>query len=235
MKGSFDDRRRHRVRPRAARRLRGDQQGSRDTAYAADVGRQRHSRHRPRRRLARRRPGPRPGRLRVRVRRRCVRVDERGRWLRGHRPDAADVPGQVMNTITTVIQYVLLAAAACFVLGLHLMNHPARARRGNQLSAAGMVAAVGAALILIADTGAISTTGWLVVAAAVTVGSTAGLYAARTVKMTAMPQLVSVFNAVGGGAAALLAVSDLTGAGPPGVPARIGVPAVLDIVIGAVT
>jgi NAD(P) transhydrogenase subunit beta len=140
-----------------------------------------------------------------------------------------------MNTTTAVIQYVLLAAAGCFVLGLHLMNHPARARRGNQLSAAGMIAAVGAALILIADTGAISTTGWLVVAAAVAVGSTAGLYAARTVKMTAMPQLVSVFNAVGGGAAALLAVSDLTGAGPPGVPARIGVPAVLDIVIGAVT
>jgi NAD(P) transhydrogenase subunit beta len=137
--------------------------------------------------------------------------------------------------MTTVVQYALLGAAACFVLGLHLMNHPARARRGNQLSAAGMVVAVAAALVLIADTGTITTTGWIVVSAAVAVGSTAGLYAARTVKMTAMPQLVSLFNAVGGGAAALLAVSDLTGAGSAGVPARTGVPAALDIVIGAVT
>jgi NAD(P) transhydrogenase beta subunit len=63
-----------------------------------------------------------------------------------------------MNTVTTIVQYVLLAAAACFVLGLHLMNHPARARRGNQLSAAGIVAAVTATLVLIADTGAITTT-----------------------------------------------------------------------------
>jgi NAD(P) transhydrogenase subunit beta len=140
-----------------------------------------------------------------------------------------------MNTITTVVRYVLLAAAACFVLGLHLMNHPARARRGNQLSAAGMIAAVAGVLVLIAGSGTITTTGWIVAAAAVAVGSTAGLYAARTVQMTAMPQLVSVFNAVGGGAAALLAVSDLTGAGAAGVPARVGVPAALDIVIGAVT
>ena len=42
----------------------------------------------------------------------------------------------------TLMRYVLLGAGACFVLGLHLMNHPARARRGNQLSAAGMSAAV---------------------------------------------------------------------------------------------
>jgi NAD/NADP transhydrogenase beta subunit len=49
-------------------------------------------------------------------------------------------------------------------------------------------------------------TGWLVLVSGGAVGAAVGLYAARTVQMTAMPQLVSLFNAVGGGAAALLAV-----------------------------
>ena len=54
----------------------------------------------------------------------------------------------------------------------------------------------------------ITATGWIVIAAGILVGGGLGLYAARTVKMTAMPQLVSMFNAVGGGAAALVAISD---------------------------
>ena len=50
--------------------------------------------------------------------------------------------GAVMNTFTTNIQLVYVLAAACFVVGLHLMNSPATARRGNQVSTAGMVIAV---------------------------------------------------------------------------------------------
>jgi NAD(P) transhydrogenase subunit beta len=140
-----------------------------------------------------------------------------------------------MANLETAMRYVLLGAAACFVLGLHLMNHPARARRGNQLSAAGMAAAVLAAVVLLVSEGAITTTGWIVLVSAAAVGSTAGLYAARRVQMTAMPQLVSLFNAVGGGAAALLAVTDLLHPAAVGFPARVTVPAGLDIIIGAVT
>ena len=68
-------------------------------------------------------------------------------------------------------------------------------------------------------------------------GGGAGLYAARTVQMTAMPQLVSVFNAVGGGAAALVAIHDyvnLAGAAA-GVPETTTVTTLLDVLIGAVT
>ena len=50
--------------------------------------------------------------------------------------------------------------------------------------------------------------GWLVILAGIALGGGFGLYTARTVKMTAMPQLVSLFNAVGGGAAALIAIDD---------------------------
>jgi NAD(P) transhydrogenase subunit beta len=137
-----------------------------------------------------------------------------------------------MNVSDTV-HYVFLAAAACFVLGLHLMNHPRTARRGNTLSAGAMAVAIAATVWLVADEGTISRTGWLVLVSGGLVGAALGLYAAREVRMTAMPQLVSLFNAVGGGAAALIAVNDLLRIENAG--ARVSLPGALDIVIGAVT
>ena len=142
-----------------------------------------------------------------------------------------------MSAFSTTIQLIYVAAASCFVLGLHLMNNPATARRGNQVSTAGMVAAVVATLALIIHSGAITVTGWIVMAAGALVGAGVGLYSARTVQMTAMPQLVSVFNAVGGGAAALVGIHDymsLADAGR-GVPGSITVTTLLDVIIGAVT
>jgi NAD(P) transhydrogenase subunit beta len=137
------------------------------------------------------------------------------------------------------IALILLLAATCFVIGLHLMNAPPTANHGNRLSAAGMVVAVAATLALIAHDGTISTTGWLMLSLGGVIGSGLGLYLARTVEMTAMPQLVSLFNAVGGGAAALVAIADfvrLAGiAHAPTIAARISVTSVLDVVIGAVT
>ena len=71
-----------------------------------------------------------------------------------------------------------------------------------------------------AATDALNVTGWLIIIAGIALGGGLGLYAARGVKMTAMPQLVSLFNAVGGGAAALIAIDDyprpLGRAQPPG-------------------
>jgi proton-translocating NAD(P)+ transhydrogenase subunit beta len=142
-----------------------------------------------------------------------------------------------MTGFDTAIQLIYVAAASCFVLGLHLMNTPATARRGNQVSVAGMAAALAATLALIIHTGAISATGWIVMIAGALVGGAAGLYSARTVQMTAMPQLVSVFNAVGGGAAALVGIHDymrLADAGH-GVAGWITITTVLDVIIGAVT
>jgi NAD(P) transhydrogenase subunit beta len=139
-----------------------------------------------------------------------------------------------MSAFDTVVRLVYLAAAAGFVLGLHQMNSPATARRGNRLSAAAMGAAVLATAAVLVHDHSITVTGWLVLLAGVAVGSAAGLWAARTIQMTAMPQLVSLFNAVGGGSAALVATSDLIRAGA-GSPGRVAVAAALDILIGAVT
>ncbi len=138
------------------------------------------------------------------------------------------------GTFNTVIQLIYVAAASCFVLGLHLMNNPATARRGNQVSVAGMIAAIAATGALVIHGGLIDATGWIVIAAGVLVGGGLGLYTARTVKMTAMPQLVSIFNAVGGGAAALVAIRDFMTIGS-GIGASTSVPTLLDVIIGSVT
>ena len=141
------------------------------------------------------------------------------------------------QTINIVIRMVWLAGAVAFVLGLIRMNSPATARSGNQLSAAGMALAVGGTavwLLVLPPEGTFNATGWLIILAGVLVGGGYGLYTARTVAMTSMPQLVSLFNAVGGGAAALIAIDEyLRLSGAPG--AMENVATVLDVIIGSVT
>ena len=142
-----------------------------------------------------------------------------------------------MSSFTTNIQLVYVLAAACFVVGLHLMNSPATARRGNQVSTAGMTIAVATTLVLLIHEGTVTAVGWTVLIVGALLGSAVGLWSARTVQMTAMPQLVSMFNAVGGGAAALVAVygyiHDESAAG--GVLGSTTVFTVLDVIIGSVT
>lgn len=141
------------------------------------------------------------------------------------------------EVVDTLVRLVWLAAAALFVLGLMRMNSPATARNGNLMSAAGMTAAVIATAVWLVAEGRIGTVGWALIAVGILVGGGLGLYTARTVKMTAMPQLVSLFNAVGGGAAALIAIDDYIrfAAAGESVPLDTNVFIVLDIIIGSVT
>jgi NAD(P) transhydrogenase subunit beta len=141
-----------------------------------------------------------------------------------------------VSGFTGSIQLVYVLAAACFVVGLHLMNSPATARRGNQVSMAGMIVAGVATLILLIHDGTVTATGWIVLIAGALIGSAVGLYAAQSVQMTAMPQLVSAFNSVGGGAAALVAIYGYIHAeSGGGVLGTTTVFTVLDVLIGSVT
>jgi NAD(P) transhydrogenase subunit beta len=137
--------------------------------------------------------------------------------------------------IYTIVYLAWLAGAACFVLGLHRMNSPATARDGNRLSAAGMGVAVVATLIyLITRDGGLSGVALGIIVVGFAIGGGAGLYTARSVKMTAMPQLVSLFNAVGGGAAALVAIDDFIRLNS-GAPVDTTIFVVLGALIGSVT
>jgi NAD(P) transhydrogenase subunit beta len=146
-----------------------------------------------------------------------------------------------MDAVEIVVRLAWLIGAAGFVIGLMRMNSPATARNGNLLSAAGMAIAIGGTAVLLAVQGAADITGWIIILAGIAVGGGLGLYTARTVKMTAMPQLVSLFNAVGGGAAALIAIDDYIRLAnvqtllPNSIPLEVSIPTVLDIVIGGIT
>ena len=101
-----------------------------------------------------------------------------------------------------VVGLLYLVAIICFILALRFLSSPKHARRGNWVGGLGMLVAIGTTLAL----EGIGNWGLLAVAAAI--GTAAGLIGARTVKMTAMPQMVALFNGVGGGAAALIAFSE---------------------------
>jgi NAD(P) transhydrogenase subunit beta len=141
-----------------------------------------------------------------------------------------------MTPLAFIVGLTYLLASTLFVLGLHQMRSPSTARRGNLTSALGMAIAI-VSTVLVALIGSGGTAwGWTALILGLTAGTLFGAIRARTVKMTDIPQLVSIFNAVGGGAAAAVAFTDYMlhqGASSLGLSA--GIPIVLDVLIGAVT
>ena len=111
----------------------------------------------------------------------------------------------------TWVDLAYLVAATCFILALKGLSSPKSARNGNLIGAAGATIAVITVLVS-ADLKHLP-----LILAAIAVGSAAAVPAARRVPMTAMPQLVALFNGVGGGAAAIVAFLELksTGGGFP--------------------
>jgi H+-translocating NAD(P) transhydrogenase subunit beta len=102
----------------------------------------------------------------------------------------------------TWIDLAYLVAAICLILGIRGLAHPKTARMGNWIAAVGMAIAVGFTFAIEEID-----TYWLMLAG-IALGSVIGVAAARMVRMTAIPQMVALFNGVGGGAAALIAAAE---------------------------
>jgi proton-translocating NAD(P)+ transhydrogenase subunit beta len=130
----------------------------------------------------------------------------------------------------TAISLAYLVAAVLFILGLRQLSSPKGARRGNWTAAVGMVIALGTTIALLAYNPA----GFVVIVAAVVIGAVVGTVSARRVQMTAMPQMVAIFNGVGGGAAALVSIAEFTQLNGAEDLARV-VPSVFSVVIGAIS
>ena len=130
----------------------------------------------------------------------------------------------------TLIALAYLVAAVLFILGLKQLSSPKGARNGNFTAAVGMVIALGATIPLLHFT----STGITIIAIGVVVGALIGTVGARMVKMTAIPQMVALFNGVGGGAAALVAVAELLKFGMHPALAQV-LPSVFSIAIGSVS
>jgi NAD(P) transhydrogenase subunit beta len=100
-----------------------------------------------------------------------------------------------------IINAVYVLSAALFILGLKLLSHPLTARRGNMLSALGMLVAICVTLI---DQNILAYE-WIL--AAIVAGSAVGAFIAKKVQLTEMPELVSLLNGVGGLASLLVALA----------------------------
>jgi len=126
------------------------------------------------------------------------------------------------------IRILYIGAFVCFILGLRLLNHPRTARKGNIIAAVGMAIAVVATLLwdFVGD--------YLLIAVGIAIGTAVGIPAARSVKMTAMPQMVALFNGVGGGAVALISVVEFREAGGD-IPLEELIPVLFAAVIGSIS
>jgi NAD(P) transhydrogenase subunit beta len=131
--------------------------------------------------------------------------------------------------MSVAIALANLVAISLFILGLRFLNSPPTARTGNRLAAVGMlIALVG---VVVQTTGA----GWWAIAIGVAIGGTIGVVAALRVKMTAMPQMVALYNGAGGGAAALISSIEYAVQYGNALDPIVSVSLVLSGVIGAVS
>jgi H+-translocating NAD(P) transhydrogenase subunit beta len=117
-----------------------------------------------------------------------------------------------ISTGDAILELSYLFAAIFFIIGLKKLSHPESARQGNLWAATGMLLAMVTTLILHRDpSGAgIQITNIIIIVITIAVASVAGAFIARTVRMTAVPQLVSFFNATGGAASALVALIEFS-------------------------
>ncbi|HAQ49174.1 MAG: NAD(P)(+) transhydrogenase (Re/Si-specific) subunit beta [Glaciecola sp.] len=131
-----------------------------------------------------------------------------------------------MVDTTIFINIIYVISAALFIYGLKLLGHPSTARKGNRLSAIAMLIAI---IVTLLDQHIVSYS-WIIIS--VLAGSAVGVYVSKKVEMTGMPELVSLFNGVGGLASAAVAIAAMVGSDLTSGLATISV---IALIIGAVT
>jgi H+-translocating NAD(P) transhydrogenase subunit beta len=126
------------------------------------------------------------------------------------------------------INLAYVVAFSLFVVGLRMVKGPRTAVRGNQVAALGMAIAVAATLAQeqVGD--------WLLIGLGVAIGTAIGVPSARSVRMTAMPQMVALFNGVGGGAVALIAAAEFRSHGVD-LPQEELIPILFAAIVGSVS
>ena len=104
-----------------------------------------------------------------------------------------------------LLTFLYLVASVTFIVGLKMLSHPASARNGNRVAAIGMTLAILGTIFLYEEEGVrLGNYGWIF--GGILIGTVVGTLAAKRVKMTAMPEMVSLFNGMGGACAALISL-----------------------------
>ncbi|MGH3908604.1 MAG: NAD(P)(+) transhydrogenase (Re/Si-specific) subunit beta [Pseudonocardiaceae bacterium] len=132
--------------------------------------------------------------------------------------------------MTSLVQVLYIVAFGLFIYGLMGLTGPKTAVRGNLIAAAGMALAVVATLLIP------GMSNWVLIALGIVIGTLLGVPAARQVKMTAMPQMVALFNGVGGGAVALIAWTEFRSTdGFIGEPNYVVIASLFGVIVGSVS
>jgi len=140
------------------------------------------------------------------------------------------LPPSIQTYLPDIIQLVYLLATGIFIIGIKRLGSPATARSGNQLAALGML--IGVVITLFNQE--ILSFGYII--AGIVIGSAIGAIAAKKVEMTAMPEMVAIFNGFGGGASALVAWGEFSRTADPSMlGGQVLVTIGLSILIGALT
>lgn len=141
----------------------------------------------------------------------------------------------------SLLTIAYLIGSVTFILGLKMLSHPANAKRGNLIAAAGMGVSILATIFLYEDEGRkLGNYAWIF--GGLIIGSIIGTLSAKKVKMTAMPEMVSMFNGMGGACAALIAIVEFNhisdrGFMNNGIPVSVStmISIILGLTIGAVS
>src|SRR5690348_5949442 len=108
-----------------------------------------------------------------------------------------------------VLTLCYLIGSVTFIIGLKMLSNPAAARNGNIVAAVGMAIAIFGTIFLYRDDQGEKLKNYPWIFAGISIGGIIGTLAAKKVKMTAMPEMVSMFNGMGGACAALISISEL--------------------------
>ena len=106
------------------------------------------------------------------------------------------------------LEFIYLVASITYILGLKMLGHPETARRGNLIAAGGMTIAIIGTIFLYK--GEVTSLKYILIAVAILIGTIIGWVVAKKVEMTKMPELVSMFNGMGGASAALIGLIEFS-------------------------
>jgi H+-translocating NAD(P) transhydrogenase subunit beta len=134
-----------------------------------------------------------------------------------------------LSPLQIATYFVWLISAVTFIIALKFLASPQTARRGNLLGAAGMALVIAWTFFTVPG----MLENWWIIVVGGAIGSVAGLLGARKVPMTAMPQMVAIFNGAGGGAAAVVAVAEFLEFADHG-PGLLPLPFVIAVLAGAI-
>ena len=139
------------------------------------------------------------------------------------------LPDALQSVLPNIIQLMYLVATGFFIVGIKRLGSPATARSGNQMASFGMLIGV---VVTLFDQEIVS---FELIIAGVVVGALIGVVAAKKVQMTAMPEMVAIFNGFGGGASALVAWGEFARVDPTLIAVDGLITTGLSILIGSIT